>query len=147
MRWDYIQREAKQRGFLVYAIDQGQTVPMVQPGPWGPIEHGYCAGLAANWIALAYQGKDFLYSGQECNDPPWQSTMAQTNDLNAVYINWINEWKLLAAQFQCTVGHHVAHLQSPTSEFICNAASRPTVAMAFRCGGTQKRTVHRADTT
>ncbi len=68
MQWDAIQQAAKNKGVLVFAIDQTQTPPSTQPGPWGK---GYCMGFAANWIALPYQGKDFPFANQMCDSPPW----------------------------------------------------------------------------
>ena len=103
MQWDDIQRGAKAKGVLVYAIDQAQTPPMTQPGPWGDTRHGYCIGLGANWISLAYQGKDFPFSNQVCDNPPWQATMAQTIDANTGYTDWVNEWKVVTAPFACAV--------------------------------------------
>lgn len=57
-------------------MDQGQTAPITQPGPWGRSQEGYCAGLAARWIALHYIGSDYPYDAQtkECTNPDWQAT-------------------------------------------------------------------------
>jgi len=135
MQWDAIQLEAKRRGALVYAIDQAQTPPMTQPGPWGDVHHGYCAGLAANWIGLAYQGKDFPYSGQVCDNPPWQSTEAQTIDANTGFSTWLNEWKVIMATFQCTVsGLQATQAHSPSAAFICQVVFR-----AYGCYGVSLR--------
>src|SRR5579871_3150352 len=124
MQWDSIQLEAKRRKCLVYAIDQAQTPPMTQPGPWGSTQHGYCAGLAANWIALAYRGQDYPFSNQVCENPPWQSTRAQNIYQDTVCTDWVLEWKVLAGDFQCSIGHHVAHAAAPTADFICSVVFR-----------------------
>ncbi len=124
MKWDDIQLEAKRRKCLIYAVDQAQSPPMTQPGPWGPMEGGYCAGLAANWIALAYDGKDFPYASEVCDYPPWQATRAQNIYADADWTTWLQEWKVLAGDFQCTVGHHAALSAPPTAEFICSVVYR-----------------------
>lgn len=51
MNWDALQRAAKTKGYLVFAMDQAQTPVLTQPGPWGSAYDGYCIGLAATWIA------------------------------------------------------------------------------------------------
>jgi hypothetical protein len=131
MNWNQIQRDAKAKGALVYAIDQTQTIPWTQPGPWGAIHNGFCIGLAANWIALAYQGKDFSSSNQECDDPPWQSTMAQTIDMNAGFSGWVNEWQLVTAPFNCNpTGLKAERAGLPSAAFICQVVFR-----AYGCYG------------
>ncbi len=62
MQWDAVQTEAKTKGNLVYAMDQAQTAVMTEPGPWGEAYGGYCIGLAARWMSLQYQGKDYPYN-------------------------------------------------------------------------------------
>jgi hypothetical protein len=135
MNWDAVQQGAKVKGVLIYAIDQAQTPAMTQPGPWGSAYSGYCIGLGANWVALAYQGKDFPSSGQVCDNPPWQATMAQTLDDNAGYSNWENEWKIVTTAFACTVSTLKAQKASaPTAAFICQVVFR-----AYGCYGITMR--------
>ena len=62
MQWDAVQTDAKTKGNLVYAMDQAQTAVMTEPGPWGEAYGGYCIGLAARWMSLQYQGKDYPYN-------------------------------------------------------------------------------------
>jgi hypothetical protein len=131
MNWDWIQRGAKAKGVLVYAIDQAQTPPRTQPGPWGNVDGGYCAGLAANWIALAYQGKDFPFSNLVCDDPPWQATAAQTVDADAGFTTWVNEWQVIVSYFSCSAnGLKAEFAGAPTAAFICQAVFR-----AYGCYG------------
>jgi hypothetical protein len=136
MQWNPIQQAAKDRGVLVYAIDQSQTPPLTEPGPWGDVKrYGYCMGLVANWIALAYRGKDFPYSDQVCDNPPWQATMAQNIDAKAGFTNWVNEWKVLMAPFSCTAtGLRAEQAQAPSEDFICRIAFQ-----AYGCYGVTMR--------
>ena len=65
MKWDDIQREARARGELVYAMDQ--DVPTFDeskmPADWvAAAEHGRCVGFTLRWIALRAWGKDYHYS-------------------------------------------------------------------------------------
>jgi hypothetical protein len=77
MNWDAIQLDAKAKGYLIFGIDQAQTPVLTQPGPWGSAYDGYCIGLSASWVSLAYQGKDFPVASDACDNPPWQATEAQ----------------------------------------------------------------------
>ncbi len=61
MKWNAVQLAAKSRGSLIYATAQGQSAVLTQPGPWGSAFDGYCVGLAARWISLAYAGIDYPY--------------------------------------------------------------------------------------
>jgi hypothetical protein len=135
MNWDSIQLAAKARGVLVYAIDQAQTVQRTQPGPWGHIYEGYCAGLCANWIAVTYQGQDFNFKDQVCDYPPYQSTLAQTIDENAGFHGWANEWQVLMAPFRCTLTALKAERPlAPSAAFICQVVYR-----AYGCYGVSLR--------
>jgi hypothetical protein len=79
VKWDKVQKGARDKGVLVYAMDQAQTVVMTQPGPWGNAYSGFCAGLARRWIALRYDGKDYPFdaSTQVLEMPDWQATRDQ----------------------------------------------------------------------
>ena len=76
MNWDAVQKRALKENCIVYALDQGQTAPITEPGPWGYSQGGYCAGLAARWIALRYIGLDYPFdpTTKECETPDWQAT-------------------------------------------------------------------------
>lgn len=73
---DDVQLAAKRRGELVYAMDQGQTAMLTQPGPWGHIQSGFCAGLAVRWRSLRHENKDYPYDPRtlELETPDWQAT-------------------------------------------------------------------------
>jgi len=65
MNWDKIQREARDRGELVYAMDQ--DVPRFDEGHMPPEwvaagEHGRCVGFALRWVGLRAWGKDYHHS-------------------------------------------------------------------------------------
>lgn len=79
MIWNDVQKTMNRWGCLVYAMDQGQTNMMKQPGPWGKVHKGYCSGLAQRWIALRYEGKDYPYdeATKECEMPDWQAARDQ----------------------------------------------------------------------
>jgi hypothetical protein len=131
MIWSDIQKAAKAQGVLVYAINQKQTVPRTQPGPWGAIQKGYCLGLCCNWVALAYQGKDFAYAQQVCEDAPWQATMAQNIDQDAPEGDWIDDWKIGTGVFNCAVSGLKAERRGrPSAAFICQVVFR-----AYGCYG------------
>ena len=79
MEWNDLQRTARTRGQLVFAMRQSQTPAMTQPGPWGTSTDGYCIGLAATWISRCYAGKTFPVDGDKvCDNPPWNRRMSQT---------------------------------------------------------------------
>lgn len=80
MEWDDdVQGIADKSGFLVYAMSQGQTAVVTQPGPWGSAYSGYCNGCAVIWMALRYAGEDFAYDPKscECLMPDWRTTRLQ----------------------------------------------------------------------
>lgn len=59
----YMVQECAKIGTLVYYMNQSDTAPLSEPGPWGNITNGYCAGLTVRWIRLAYAGKDYVPHG------------------------------------------------------------------------------------
>jgi hypothetical protein len=131
MKWDAIQQGAKTKGVLVYAIDQAQTAPLTQPGPWGSAYDGDCIGLSANWVALAYQGKDFSFSAQVCDDPPWQATMAQTLSDDSGASTFTGRWKAAVTPFACTADGLAAERKgAPSAAFLCQVVFR-----AYGCYG------------
>jgi hypothetical protein len=65
MQWDKLQREARDRGELVYAMDQ--DVPKFDEGHMPPEwaaagEHGRCVGFALRWVGLRAWGRDYHHS-------------------------------------------------------------------------------------
>jgi hypothetical protein len=136
MRWDAVQLGAKAKGCLVYAIDQAQTAVLTQPGPWGSAFDGYCIGLAADWISLAYHGKDFPTDGhQVCNNPPWQATQAQNLSDASKRGDWTEFWKAAIEPFQCRLSHFRAvRDHKPSAAFLC-----AVVFQAYGCYGVTLR--------
>jgi hypothetical protein len=60
--------------------------------------------------------------------------MAQNVDANTFDGNWLDEWKALAAVFQCNVGLHVAQAHAPSAAFLCHHVFR-----AYGCYGISLR--------
>lgn len=81
----YMVQECAKIGTLVYYMNQSNTDPLTEPGPWGTIDSGYCAGLTVRWIRLTYAGKDFVpvemsWGGvplQYFNGTDWLATVYQ----------------------------------------------------------------------
>ena len=81
----YMVQQCAQIGTLVYYMNQSDTDPLSEPGPWGTIDGGYCAGLTVRWIRLSYAGKDFVPVGSTWggvsmkyfNGTDWQATIYQ----------------------------------------------------------------------
>jgi hypothetical protein len=81
----YMIQQCAQIGTLVYYMNQSNTAPIAEPGPWGTVQDGYCAGLTVRWIRLTYAGKDFVpvnshwddVSMKYFNGTDWQATMYQ----------------------------------------------------------------------
>src|SRR6185436_14346994 len=132
MNWDAIQNDAKAKGVLIFAIDQAQTAVLTQPGPWGSAFDGYCIGLAASWISLAYQGKDFPVVSDACDNPPWQATQAQNLSDAINRVEWTDGWKAAVTPFQCTLsdGLRAIHNTKPTANFLWSIMSQ-----AYGCYG------------
>lgn len=136
MRWDAIQLDAKTKGHLIFGIDQGQTAVLTQPGPWGSAFDGYCIGLAASWISLQYQGKDFPVASDACDNPPWQATQAQNLSDAINRVEWTDGWKAAIIPFQCTLsdGLRAVHNRKPTADFLWAIMSQ-----AYGCYGVSLR--------
>jgi len=133
MDWVRLQTEAKAKGQLVFAMRQNQTPAMTQPGPWGTSTDGYCIGLAAAWISLAYQGKNFpTDSNKVCDNPPWQSTMGQTVSDTTPAKNLTDRWVAAIIPFQMTLsdGLHAKRATMLTGNFI-----HSIVTQAYGCYG------------
>jgi hypothetical protein len=79
MNWDGVQTEALKRGWLIYAMDQGQTYVTNTQGPWGSAALGYCLGLTVRWIALRYGGSEYAYDRKTrvLEAPDWRTTRDQ----------------------------------------------------------------------
>lgn len=105
MPMNRLQLEADQHGTLVYALVQARTAPLAKdaagnpaPGPWGPIQEGYCAGLATRWIALRYAAHDYPFdrATKVCEAPDWQAT----RDQNIVDDEWSDTTKRFPTQLK-----------------------------------------------
>ena len=120
MEWNAIQYYAKAKGYLVFAIDQGQTAVTTQPGPWGSASSGNCIGLATNWISLSYMGKNFPIVDNVCDNPPWQATQAQNLSDSATREEWSGGWKAAVVPFQCTLSSGLCAEQrtKPSFDFL-----------------------------
>jgi len=132
MQWNAMQLTAKQKGWLVYAIDQSQTAVLTQPGPWGAAYSGYCIGLASQWASLMYRGQDLPFSNQVCDTPPWQSTMAQNVAANTTAADQTDFWKTTLAGFSCSLTGFKAVRRNhpPSAAFFCQVAFQ-----AYGCYG------------
>jgi hypothetical protein len=73
-------------GRLRYYMNQSNTDPLQQPGPWGAITEGYCAGLSLRWVQKIAAGTDFQpdasgsYHGETFRwfkATDWQATVLQ----------------------------------------------------------------------
>lgn len=136
MQWDSIQTDAKAKGVLIFGIDQSQTAVLTQPGPWGSAFDGYCIGLAASWISLAYQGKDFPVVNDCCDNPPWQASQAQNLSDAIKRVEWTDGWKAATSPFQCTPsdGLRAMRNKQPTADFLWSIMSQ-----AYGCYGVSLR--------
>ena len=131
MRWNDRQRAARDKGQLVFAMNQAQTPVMTQPGPWGTSTAGYCLGLASIWISWCYQGKSFpVDSAQVCDNPPWQATLSHTVAGIDNATSWMDFWKASIAPFQMTLsdGLRAHRASNPTAGFI-----HSIVTQAYGC--------------
>jgi hypothetical protein len=95
MQWDSVQTTARDAGYLVYAMDQAQTAPMTQPGPWGAAYDGYCQGMAVRWIALRLAGSDFPFDAgtQVYEATDWKATAIQTIYQNQDKSGELEHWQ------------------------------------------------------
>ena len=133
MEWNDLQRTARTRGQLVFAMRQSQTPAMTQPGPWGTSTDGYCIGLAAMWISRCYAGKTFPVDGDKvCDNPPWQSTMSQTLSDATAAASWIDFWKAATEPLQLGLsdGLRARRATNPTADFIYSIVTK-----AYGCYG------------
>lgn len=96
-----LQQAALKVGVLTYALDQSNTAPLTQPGPWGAVQGGYCAGLAMRWIALRYAGYDYRYDRKThmAAEPDWQATRDQNVMLDVYRGIFPDDYKTNFAQY------------------------------------------------
>ncbi len=89
MKWSPVQTEADKKGYLIFAMSQGQTDVTTQPGPWGNAYSGFCAGCVVRWIALRYGHSDFPFDPKTkvLELPDWKTTRDQNiyEDSNAAF--------------------------------------------------------------
>jgi hypothetical protein len=133
MEWDELQKEAKTKGTLVFAMDQAQTPAMTQPGPWGTSFDGYCLGLAVQWVSYAYANKCFPTDASKvCDYPPWQATMSQTLSDTSADTVWPGRWKVTAAECQMTLSDGLRAMRNtkPTADFLYSIVTK-----AYGCYG------------
>ena len=133
MIWSDLQKEAKTKGTLVFAMTQGQTPVMTQPGPWGTSFDGYCIGLAAQWISYCYAKKTFpIDSDKVCDNPPWQSTLSQTLSDKSGATEWKQFWTAAIGPFQMTLsdGLRATRNAAPSADFLYSI-----VTQAYGCYG------------
>ncbi len=127
MEWTQLQQEAKDKGYLVFAMNQAETVQSTEPGPWGAISGGYCLGLSATWAAFAYKGMKFPVEGDICVNPPWQATAIQNlvSDSNGI-THWTQYWQLGATYWQCGLskGLRAERHHKPTASFLWSIMSK-----------------------
>jgi hypothetical protein len=137
MNWDAVQLAAKAKGVLVFAMDQAQTDVLTQPGPWGSAFDGYCIGLAANWVSLAYKGENFPFdAAQVCDNPPWQGTLAQNLSDAIKRVDWTDGWKAAVEPLQCHLSPGLRAYQDskPTAGFLWSIMS-----LSYGCFGVSLR--------
>ncbi len=133
MNWDALQRAARTKGYLVFAMDQAQTPVLTQPGPWGSAYDGYCIGLAATWIAWQYDGKAFPVDGSKvCDYPPWQASKAQNFSDAIKRVQWSDGWKAAVGEFQMTPSDG---LRAKRDKAATGAFVRSIVSLAYGCYG------------
>lgn len=122
MQWDSVQTAARDAGYLVYAMDQSQTAPLTEPGPWGGAVDGYCQGMAIRWIWLRYQGRDFPYNTatRVYADTDWRATAVQNIYENADKDDEGDHWETSAAAFYLSVsdGLRLSRNNKPSGAFI-----------------------------
>lgn len=133
MDWNDLQKEAKTKGTLVFAMNQAQTPVTTQPGPWGTSFDGFCIGLAAQWMLYCYQKKSFpVDANMVCENPPWQSTLSQTLSDKSGATNWVQFWTAAIEPFQMTLsdGLRATRNTAPTASFL-----HSIVTQAYGCYG------------
>jgi len=122
MRWDSVQTDAKNAGYLVYAMDQSQTDAMTMPGPWGNAYSGYCMGMAVRWIWLRTQGRDFAFNPgtQVYSATDWQATAIQNIYEDSTKKSEAEHWERAAAAYRMTVdeGLRLSRMNRPSGAFL-----------------------------
>jgi hypothetical protein len=79
VNWDEVQTKALKKGWLLFAMDQGQTDVVNTPGPWGKAGSGYCLGCTVRWIALRYGGSGYAFDPKThvAGTADWRATRDQ----------------------------------------------------------------------
>ena len=131
LTWDAVQTTAKSKGWLVFAMDQGQDATN-DPGPWGEASaDGYCMGLACHWMGLCYRGTEFDYDKgtQTFEAVIWQATLAQNLD-PATAADWRDWWRPPLQYYGMTLskGLHATRRHKPTARFV-----RSIIGQAYGC--------------
>lgn len=128
-------KQAAQNGTLVYYMNQSLTAPIQQPGPWGRVQEGYCAGLTVRWMRLAYAGRDYPtvlanFDGvpfQYFNGTDWQATVYQNKMADAVdseELDAYGEYVLKLAQMQLGTELREKSKSRPTGEKLTRVVKR-----------------------
>ena len=131
MAMDPLQIRARNKSELVYAMRQKDTVMSREPGPWGDIRRGFCAGLAMRWIWLRYQNRDYAFdpASLELDMPDWEATRDQNIllDIHAAQHFTMNQWTNLYDQMARSCGMSLnkdrilERYASATGEMLCQA--------------------------
>lgn len=133
MQWDHLQKTARSRGTLVFAMDQAQTPVCTQPGPWGNSSNGYCRGLAVLWASYCYKGKSFpANSDKVCDNPPWQAAMSQTVGTDSMTADRWSGWQASVKVLHMSLSDGLRAWRNtrPTPDFL-----HSMVTKAYGCYG------------
>lgn len=146
MKWNALQEDAKDRGFLVFAMDQMQTPVMKRPAAWGLTgTDGYCMGLVAKWVSLQYQGKNFLINlDKVCDTPPYDSTIAHIASSKVASstigrATYFQQTRAAVKVFHCTVSSGLREDRgtAATAEFWWSVMSKAYGCYSATIGGTK----------
>src|SRR4051812_48864037 len=134
MQWDAVQTGAKAKGNLVYAMDQAQTAVMTEPGPWGEAYSGYCIGLAARWMSLQYQAKDYPYdaSTKEYRGTDWRATIGQNTEFATKNTGDVKFWEWAIKPFALGLS---SGLRRETQDKPSGSVINRTITQAYGCYG------------
>ena len=136
MSMDEVQLRARGKGELVYAMRQKDTVMSREPGPWGDIRRGFCAGLAMRWIWLRYGDRDYAFdpASLELDLPDWEATRDQNIllDIHTAHKFELNQWRELydkmaqASGMSLNKGRTLERHLTATGEMLRHAAEAGT---------------------
>src|SRR5258705_756157 len=132
--WNPVQTAAKTKGTLVYAMSQSWTDVLTQPGPWGSAFDGFCIGLAAHWMELAYSGRDYPYdkATQEYYGTSVEATRDQNLSDATKAASWVDFWVSALKPYGMTPSKtlHAEYAHPPNGVFLATVASK-----AYGCYG------------